>query len=1059
MTFRFIILIIAFSISHLGFSQNLLLFDGETVDVPNCQYHYGAQETQQVHTGSYAFQGTPDPWHSPGISMKCQGAWRKNISTYNTLEFYIKASALGHSASVSFYGWPNSSKGVDILPYIEGGILDTEYKKVSIPLDSLKTTTYKLESIEILYFGKAVNGSGYTIYVDDVWAVDTRPNAVDTVRAVSNTVLKLDIMHRYDTTQVQDTLLYTLSSTTDADFAVPRPTHKVGMHYYVKNFENQVIAIPIFEQELFLVFTKKMKNGHTYTLTVNNIQDLSHNNFISPYVYTFTYNDLDNISGTVKANQVGYQPNGFKYAYIGNYLGGAGYLDLSNLDVPVFEIRNASTDAVVYSGVPTLRGTDVRLSGEKVFDCNFTAFQTPGSYYVYVPNMGRSYDFDINIAVYDSVYWTALRGLYYQRHSQSLTTPFVPAEYVRAGCPTTATIDISHTSSSLYNAASDHPVGTVLDMPGGWFDAGDYGRYIPTASVALDYLFNAYEMYPQKFSDNFLNIPETGNGIPDILDEAKVELDWMLHMQAPDGGVYFKVTTSAYANSIPALNTDTRYIAEKTTFSTALFAATMAQAYRQYQPFLPVFADTCLARAQRAWTFLEAHPDPVPVDGYENQGNLGGGTYSDPLGDADDRAWAAAELYKSTGNTAYHTAFEFYWLQHPANWGWNFFQHHQQKASWAYCTTTNYPINPSYYSTYANLIKTGLDNYDKVRANQNIYRCSYRSDVIPWIGWGSFAQSSSYSWGFIQGYYLWNNPEYLDYARLNFDVQLGNNPQYKTYITGIGHQSPMFPTHHPSYHDGVVAPVPGLPVHGPHSHIPLSNGFYTESQKKANLYPFGEQDYDPYPTLRRYYDIFHLVQMSEFTIEHIAKTAVAFAFFNTNTPSAPLPIELSDFHANCSDGGTHLFWTTLSEKQHHGFEVQRMDNTTDTWESITFIAGAGNSATTTQYRYEDTKASRGNTYYRLKEVANNGTVTYSKAISAHCSQEELHTFTLFPNPAGNVLNITTTDETATMIEIYDVLGRRVLLQEIAPKIDISKLANGHYFVKIGNKTKALAINK
>lgn len=1029
-----------------GYGQNLLLYNGESID-PACQYFYGGLDSQQVHTGNYAFKGTPDQWHSPGISMKCQGAWRKNLSDYNILEFYIKASAPGHSATVSIYGWPNVSKGVEILPYIEGGALDTEYRKVSIPIDSFKTPTYGLETIEILYFGKAVNGSGYSIYIDDVWAKDTRPNAVDTTVVVSQSVLKLDIMHRYDTTQVQDAQLYTLTSPTDADFAVGQHPQDVGMHYFVKNYEDQVIAVPIFEQELFLVFPFHLKNGHTYTLSVSNIQDLSHNDFATQYQFTFTYNDLDYITGTVKANQIGYQPTGFKYAYIGNYLGGAGYLDLQSADVSTFQVRDAATDAVVYSGTPGFRGLDQRLSGEKVYDCNFTAFQTPGHYYVYVPGAGRSYDFVIADTVYNPLYQTVLRALYFQRHSENLIAPYIPSVYARGHCPTTAVIDISHTSSLLYNPASDYPAGTVLDMPGGWFDAGDYGRYVPTAAVSLDYIFDAYELFPQKFGDNDLHLPESGNGIPDVLDEARVELDWLLHMQAPDGGVYYKVTTTAYTNSMPELNTDTRYIAEKTTFSTALFSAVMAQAYRIYHPFLPAFADTCLARAQKAWTFLEAHPDPIPAGGYENQGNVGGGTYGDPLGDADDRAWAAAELYRTTGNATYHAAFEYYWLQHPANWGWNFFQHHQLKASWAYCTATNFPVNAAHVTTFSNLIKNGLDNYDKVRADQNYYRCSYRSDVIPWIGWGSFAQSSSYSWEFIKGYYLLNKAEYLNYARLNFDVQLGNNPQYKTYITGVGEVSPMFPTHHPSYHDGVDAPVPGIPVHGPHSHIPLSNAFYTEAQKKANLYPFGEQDYDPYPTLRRYYDIFHLVHMSEFTIEHVAKTGVAFAYFNTNEYSAPLPVELIEYQSNCSEGRVQLSWMKPAAYTCKGYDIQRMDEVSGTWQTIGWSeAHAG-----TLYQFEDTEAPSGTVYYRLKQVSFDGREEYSKVISARCNSSE--GFRIFPNPARHTLHLSGLEDTTLPIEVFDLLGRRRLVMEFSASIDLSALESGSYFVKIGQTVR------
>lgn len=1036
-------------------AQDILLYNGESIDETNCSYSYGELDSLNAHTGMYSFKGIPDQWHSPGINMQCQDVWRKDISNYDILSFYIKATELGHSAEVSFYGWPQVSQGVDILPYINGGILDTVYQLVELPLDSLKTSDYNLESIEILYFGTSDPGTSYSIYVDDISVDDRTSNEVDSVSIISNQVLKVHVMDRYDTLQVQDASLYHLSSSTDPDFNSPQQAQEVGMHYYVHNFVRGLgTAIPIHRQELYLIFDAKMKNGHDYTLTINNIHDLSENDFDNPFLYTFTYNDLTAITGTVKANQVGYQHDGLKYAYIGNYLGGAGYLDIDSSDIPSFEIREASTDGVVFTGTPNFRGLDERLSGEKVFDCDFSSFQVSGNYYVHVPGMGRTYDFSISDEVYDDLYQTVMKALYYQRHSEVLTEPYVSSEYTRGHCPTTAEIDISHLNSPLYDASTDHPAGTTLVMPAGWFDAGDYGRYVPTATLALNYLFTAYELFPEKFKDSDLNIPEGNNGIPDILDEAKVELDWLLAMQAPDGGVYYKVTTTGFASSMPSQDLGTRWIAEKTTFSTALFAATMAQAYRQYQYILPDFADTCLVRAERAWDFLELHPDPIPTNGYTNQGNVGGGTYSDPLGDTDDRAWAAAELYKSTGEMGYHTAFETYWLQNSPDWGWNNFQHHQKKASITYCTTNDYPIDSTHYWAYVNLVELSLDSYLKVRADDNVYRCSYRSNVIPWIGWGSFAQSSTYSWEFIKGYHFLGKPEYLDYARLNFDVQLGVNPQYKTYITGVGGNSPKDPTHHPSLHDGVDEPIPGITIHGPHSHIPMSNSYYAEAQQKKNLYPAGEADMDPYPTLRRYYDIFDLVHMSEFTIDHLAMASVSFAYFGTNNIS--FPVELSEFKVNCKNAVSTLSWTTLSEINNKGFEIERSEDGKD-WIKIGFVNGNGNTTALKQYRFYDNSANPSVNYYRLKQVDFDGSFSYSDIRIANCNTDNSD-FILYPNPSKGKIHVIFQNEKKGSIQLYNNLGHLISEKNINDERElIFNLKRGVYFVKFNGGVEKVII--
>jgi hypothetical protein len=247
-------------------------------------------------------------------------------------------------------------------------------------------------------------------------------------------------------------------------------------------------------------------------------------------------------------------------------------------------------------------------------------------------------------------------------------------------------------------------------------------------------------------------------------------------------------------------------------------------------------------------------------------------------------ASAAAELYKATGDSSYHDAFAIYWLQNPPNWGWNDWQHHQLKASWAYATT-EFAVNAAWVEDIKDAIRGDLDLKLVARTNANLYRNAHRSDVLEWIGWGSFAQSTRYSFELIKGSYLLQDDSYLPYAKINLGPQLGNNPQGVSYITGIGSSYPMNPLQGPSERDGVVEPVPGIPVFGPAAHLPLSNEYYSQAQATDNLFPAGENVYDPYPVLRRYYDIFELVQMSEFTVTDPAITTAVFGFFGNEPPA------------------------------------------------------------------------------------------------------------------------------------------------------------------------------
>ena len=876
-------------ISIFGYAQNLPLWNGETSNIKSCKFVSGDADSLNPHSGKWCFKATPDQWHKSQINLECQNTWRSDISGYDEIRFYAKSNVRGKKLRFSVSGWPDTSRSVEISRYIEGGILDTVYNLVKIPIDSLKWSQYKLQSIE--YFGfDTTKISNCAIYIDDIIAMDTKANKIDTFAIISNQALRLDINNSYDTVDTRNLINYSLSSNDDPDFAIAINPTKVGLHYFTTSFSSQGGPNPNLKYEIFNEYSAKMKNGKHYNMTVFNVRDKSGNNFPVPQMFSFIFNDKI-FTNSVKVNQIGYVTKGSKLAYIGSYLGSAGML-MCNPDT--FEIRNASNDNVVYIGKPVFRRNDSTLSGEKVYECNFSSFENQGRYYLYVPGLGKSYNFKIADYPYDSVYYHTARELFYQRCGMALQPPYADARWSHGACHLNDGVsDTTQKSSLLYN---DEPIGVTIPAIHGWHDAGDYGKYSITAAVSLYYLFTAYQLYPQKFTDYTLNIPETGNGVPDILDEAKWEVDWYKEMQAPDGGVYDRITTPAWASTMPELDNDTRYINEKTTFATALFVASMAMAYNNFHPFWPIYADTCLAKAERAWHFLELHPNPIPADGYKPTNGVGGGDYPDPGGDVDDRAWATAELYKATGKTKYDSLFHIYWAANPPMWGWNEFQHHQIKASLAYATTTKYPTNSSSVAAFKNEYKFYLDRTLIPQADSNAYRNSYRSDVPAWIGWGSFSHSTKYAWDFIIGSILCNDPIYLEYAKINLNSQLGNNPQNICYITGLGNKSPKDPLQDPSLYDGVTEPVPGICVFGPSAHMSFANPYDAAVQRKVNLYPFGESEFDAYPILRRYFDCHQNVGMSEFGITIEAQFSSTYAFFNRDNITVATPEHLNEIN-------------------------------------------------------------------------------------------------------------------------------------------------------------------
>ncbi|MFQ5627228.1 MAG: glycoside hydrolase family 9 protein [bacterium] len=222
-----------------------------------------------------------------------------------------------------------------------------------------------------------------------------------------------------------------------------------------------------------------------------------------------------------------------------------------------------------------------------------------------------------------------------------------------------------------------HKAGDKIKATGGWHDAGDYGKYIATTAVTVGRLLSLFEQYPHRFTDGQLDIPESGNGMPDLLDEMRFGLDWMLTMQRKDGAVYRKLSGKAWPPLIPPdEDTQPRYVYGIFTPEIAKFAASFAIAARVYLPFDSTYANICLKTAQKAWDYLEKNQD-FYIDFHEGD-NSGSGpyTYSEIdteavlLTDVDDRFWAASELFLAVHQQKYHD----FMLRHIAGMEFGLFE-------------------------------------------------------------------------------------------------------------------------------------------------------------------------------------------------------------------------------------------------------------------------------------------------------------------------------------------------------------------------------------------------
>ncbi|MGB5358021.1 MAG: glycoside hydrolase family 9 protein [Eudoraea sp.] len=489
-------------------------------------------------------------------------------------------------------------------------------------------------------------------------------------------------------------------------------------------------------------------------------------------------------SADIRLNQIGYYPNAIKKAVIVDHQGSSD-----------FSLVDAITKEVVFEGSLS-DAKEWDLAGERIRVADFTSFSQAGSYHLYIKNFGLSYPFQIANHVLKPVFLGSVKALYYQRVSSAL-------DEAHAGIWKRA---LGHPDDSvLYHPSSGRSSG-FTSSPGGWYDAGDYNKYIVNASFPLGQLMLLQEQYPNTIADATLNIPESGNGLSDYLDELRYEINWTLSMQDEDGGLFHKLTAKNFEGMVmPDAATSQRYIVGKGTVASLDFVASSAMAYRTFLNVDPPFAEKCLEAAKRAYVWAQENPNMA----YENPEDISTGEYGDKNFD-DEWFWATAELFLSTSDTSYFNILEKYpvdfyfktgesWMGYMKFLGMFSLLEHKEKL-------------PNDY--YAKLKKGILEQADfLVDKSTNLDYFQAIDD----FQWGSNSDVLNAAMIVAYAYRLNRNPEYLTTVQQAMDYILGTNAVGYSFVTGFGQKSPMFIHHRQSAADGIVDPVPGLLSGGPNS--------------------------------------------------------------------------------------------------------------------------------------------------------------------------------------------------------------------------------------------------
>jgi endoglucanase len=492
----------------------------------------------------------------------------------------------------------------------------------------------------------------------------------------------------------------------------------------------------------------------------------------------------------IKVDQAGYLPHAPKLAMV-----------VSHTLAKDFSLHRASNDAVVLKGKLAEPVTDAD-SGDLIQALDFSRVEKPGKYYLEVPGVGRSWSFSIGPDVYGRAFYLAMRSYYGQRCGTAVDLgPEFPG-YKHEACHLEGAY---HTSSGK--------TGPHVSAKG-WHDAGDYGRYVVNSGISTGTLLWTWEMFGAQVKAVKLNLPETGNGTPDILNEIRWNLDWMLSMQDEDGGVWHKQTSERFCDFIlPEKDTLISYVVGtgkepfKSSCATGDFAAVMAIAARVYPPFDAAYAERCKRAAGLAWAWLEKNPGVL----FHNPAGVGTGDYGD-RDCADEHLWAAAELWRTTGEQPY----ERYFIEHygaflkqlkangPPDWG-----NVAPLAMWTYVLGGGKNAEA----------RTAIEHDSVAAAHQIVERArrhAYRISLTPEdYVWGSNGVAANYSLQLLVANALQPDRSYVDAALDNLHYLLGRNTFSLSWVTQVGENPFLHPHHRPSAGLGLPQPWPGLLSGGP----------------------------------------------------------------------------------------------------------------------------------------------------------------------------------------------------------------------------------------------------
>ncbi len=629
-------------------------------------------------------------------------------------------------------------------------------------------------------------------------------------------------------------------------------------------------------------------------------------------------NDPQRTSPIIHVNEEGYVTAFPKIAMVGYYTGSLGELYLPQSD---FDVIDAKTGQSVYRGRLLARrdsgyGT-TPVPYQRVWEANFSALKTPGEYRLAIAGVGASLPFRIDDGELMNFVRAYELGIYHQRCGTALELPFT--RFTHEACHT-APAEVPVPQSAFAKAwgfiasanndpkKPDHPAPMLkseatqlypfvrrdrIDVSGGHHDAGDYSKYTTNSANFIHTLIFAVDAFPGVVDLDNLGVPESGDGVSDLLQEAKWEADFLAKLQDSDGGFYFLVYPKEreYESGVTPDRGDPQIVWPKNTAATAAAVAALAQCASspEFQRRYPSDARRYLEQAKRGWKFLDA-----AIAKYGKAGAYQKLThYGDNFRHDDELAWAACELFLATGEAQYRDQL-FAWYPDPANgdthqWGWwhAAFAYGNALRSYAFAAKTGRLRENQLDATYlarcqAELRHAGNDALHW--SEQNAYGTSF-PEATKRQRAGGWYFASDQAFDLTVAYQLDPRPEYLEAVLANLNFEAGTNPNNVCFITGLGDKRQHEIVHQYAQADRRALPPSGIPLGSLQASFDYV-GIY-KNELRDLTFPLDDARFSPFPLYDRWSDAYNVT--TEFVITNQARSLASLAFWAAQTPLKSQP--------------------------------------------------------------------------------------------------------------------------------------------------------------------------